>query len=133
MTTVYVAAIWNTYRKARLTILDLILLLSARLDDNQDHSRERAEAQELIDDMVASVPYHLTDDPQALLCKAENAPQPLVPGKPVGGLLLMHPLYVTSLLPIVPEAQRSQMKECLAWIGIHMGIGQATVFSKVRM
>ena len=114
-------------------VLDLILALSARLGDNQDHSRKRAEAQELIDDMMASVPYHLTDNPQALLHNAENTAQPLVPGKPVGGLLLMHPIYVASLLSIVPEEQRSQMKECLAWVGTHMGIGQATVFSKVSI
>jgi len=52
------------------------------------------------------------------------------PGRPVGGLLLMHPIYVASTLLIVPQHMREYMKECLEWIGMHMGIGQASLFAK---
>jgi hypothetical protein len=56
----------------------------------------------------------------------------VVSGRPVGGLLLMYTLYVLLTLPIVEPKLKVYIRDCLAWIGTHMGIGQATILSKVK-
>ncbi len=127
----YVAGVWNTSRTGRLLLISLILKLSKLLNDNQDHSREHENAQILTEDIIASVPYHLAEDLHVFL-RNVGKDTAISPGRPVGGLLLMHPIYVASTLLIVPQKLREHMQECLAWIGTHMGIGQASLFAKVR-
>jgi hypothetical protein len=127
----YVAGVWNTSRAARLLLISLILQLSKLLNDNQDHSREHQDAHLLAEDMVASTPYHLAEDLQVFLRDAGQDAAAINPGRPVGGLLLMHPIYMASTLLIVPQQMREYMRECLAWIGTYMGIGQASLFAKV--
>lgn len=126
----YVAGVWNTSRTARLLLISLILKLSKLLNDNQDHSREHEDALILVEDILASIPYHLAEDLQTFL-RDMGKNTIMNPGRPVGGLLLMHPIYVASTLLIVPQQMREYMRECLVWIGTHMGIGQASVFAKV--
>ena len=128
----YVAGVWNTSRTARFLLINLILKLSKILNDNQDHSREYQDALRLVEDIVASIPYHLTEDLQIFLHDIGKNAAAISPGRPVGGLLLMHSIYVASKLLIVPQQMREYMRECLAWIGIYMGIGQASLFAKVR-
>ncbi len=123
---VYVAAAWNTYRKNRLMLLDIILRLLDRLQEKEGRREKQAEATELVSALMASVPYHLTP---SLLHTGEDR---VCVGKAIGGLLLMHPLYVSCNLSIVPPNRRREMRKCLAWIGQQMGIGQATVFSTAR-
>ena len=132
MIAVYVAAVWNTYRKARLMILDVIIRCSVRLGEEGCRKDEQVDAQELVDGMAASILYHLTDNPQTFMQQAEHGSVTVAPGRPIGGLLLMHPLYVMSKLSVVSPQLRAHLKDCLAWIGKHMGIGQATLFSDVR-
>ncbi|KAL1885325.1 hypothetical protein Plec18167_001982, partial [Paecilomyces lecythidis] len=86
------------------------------------------KAQELAEDIAASVAYHLTVDPESYI---QTPSKPIVPGRPVGGLLLLHPLYVITRAPVVSPQLRAQMSECLAWIGKNMGIGQATLLSNL--
>ncbi len=63
----------------------------------------------------------------------KNAAAAMNPGRSVGGLLLMHTIYVASNLSIVPQQIRLYLKDCLEWIGMYMGIGQASLFAKVRI
>jgi len=100
--------------------------------DAQSHVREHKEALILVGDIIASIPYHLTDELQNFLDEGGKGGKSLEPGRPVGGLLLMHPIYVASTLLIAPQEMREYLKDCLSWIGINMGIGQASVFAKVR-
>jgi hypothetical protein len=129
----YVAGVWNTSRIARLLIISLILKLSNFLNDKQYHAIKRNDALELVRDIIASIPYHLTDDLQVFLQNGCENDQVVSPGKPVGGLLLMHPMYIASTLMIVPQEMREYLKDCLSWIGTYMGIGQASVFAKVKV
>ncbi|KAL2847843.1 hypothetical protein BJY01DRAFT_163826 [Aspergillus pseudoustus] len=96
------------------------------------------KASGLVKDILASIPYHLAKDLSAVDMSSSTTsglrtsptPAPGV-GRPVGGLLLLHPLYVLSSCTIVPPSVQMYVRKCLAWIGEHMGIGQATVMSKV--
>lgn len=133
----YVAAVWNISRTVRCWLIDLILTLSKRLNDNdnQDHSCQKLnqDAVSLTEDFIASIPYHLTEDLQAFLRDKEFKAEITSPGRPVGGLLLMHPAYVMSKLSIVPSQLQDYIRNCLAWIEGHMGIGQAGLFARVSL
>jgi hypothetical protein len=132
--TVYVAAIWNIYRKTCLLILNVIIRCSNRLEKRNTYHDEKIKAEELANDIAASIPFHLSENLLAFVEQAENGFElAIIPGKSVGGLLLMHPLFVMSNLPVISPKLQAHMKECLAWIGTHMGIGQATWLSKVRI
>ena len=140
----YVAGVWNTSRIARVLLINVILKLSRILNDKQNHTREHQDALQLVEDIVSSIPFHLAEDLPSFLHRLEqfevgkaemgkeSAAAILSPGRPVGGLLLMHPLYVASKLSIVPQQMREYMKDCLEWIAKHMGIGQASLFARVR-
>ncbi|KFZ02030.1 hypothetical protein V500_00480 [Pseudogymnoascus sp. VKM F-4518 (FW-2643)] len=124
----YIAGVWNTSRAARLLLLDLTLALSDAVNDGEDHARERSEAARLVEDIVASIPYHLTDDLGSFI--GGGAERELKPGRAVGGLLLMHPVFVASRVGAVGAELRVYLQECLAWIAENMGIGQAARFAK---
>ncbi|KAI9741379.1 MAG: hypothetical protein M1834_003096 [Cirrosporium novae-zelandiae] len=87
------------------------------------------EAQKLAEGIVASIPYHLTKDPQTYIHETQTGSEEIIPGSPVGGLLLMHPLFVAARMPVVSPQLRAYMSRCLAWIGKNMGIGQSTLLS----
>jgi hypothetical protein len=125
----YVAAVWSIYRKARLKLLDVVARSSEGLSPSErTNGKLGAEVQELIDDLCASVPFHLVADlPSALKIPSEK----VTPGKALGGLLLMYPMYIASSLPMVPLKQRIWMRERLRWIGKHMGIRQAIMLGDV--
>jgi hypothetical protein len=130
--TVYVGAVWNTCRKVRLMILDVIIRCSQRLEKKTGCHDLKVEACELASDMMASIPFHLSENLATFVKHAESdTALALVPGRSVGGLLLMHPLFVTANLSVVSPQRQDRMRECLAWIGPNMGIGQATLLSKV--
>ncbi|KAL3482776.1 hypothetical protein BJX62DRAFT_231450 [Aspergillus germanicus] len=149
----YVAAVINTYRKTYLMLLDVVIRLLPRtvLDLNTGAALEpnfnidqvtpatgvatnaivtwTKKASGLVDDILASIPYHLANDLSAWPSHITNISTGRRP--PMGGLLLFHPLYVLSSCTIVPPSVQMHVRKCLAWIGEHMGIGQATVMSKL--
>lgn len=129
---VYVAATWNTYRKNRLLLLNVIVQCLEKLQEKDAHRRKQAEAAELARDIMASIPFHLTYASDSLRQVPSHNIGGITVGKTIGGMLLMYPLCVASNLPILPAQLRAHMRECLAWIGEHMAIGQASVFSSVR-
>lgn len=130
----YIAAAWNTFRIARLLILHLITRMSDVLNTLSDHcsqDRTREEADCLIADMLASIPYHLTADLHIFLRNADRGATKITnPGRPVGGLLLMDSLRVVLQLSVVPLWVKGYVCDCLTWIGINMGIGQALVCAR---
>ncbi|OCL02966.1 hypothetical protein AOQ84DRAFT_303720 [Glonium stellatum] len=129
----YVAAVWNTYRKTHLMILDIIVRCLKRLEGNEIRTREQEEVQRLAEGIAASVPYHLTEDLQGYIQGIQAGSDTMIPGKPVGGLLLLHPLYVVARSSVVSPQLQAYMSECLEWIGKNMGIGQATLLSNASI
>jgi hypothetical protein len=128
-----VAAVWNTYRKTRLLILDLIFQCKEKLGDSKSREQLRQEAQKLADGIAATIPFFLTNNPETFSLGARGREsEGLEVGRPVGGLLLLHPLWVVSVVSIVPFDMRKQIRQCLTWIGENMGISQAFLLANVR-
>jgi hypothetical protein len=128
----YVAGVWNVFRVARLLIVALIIKLSEASEENEDCSEYIRTVNCIVDDVISSVPYHLTDNLQVFLGTSSLNKEIMDSGKFLGGLLLIHPLYIVSELPFVSGDMRDYMRTCLAWIGSEMGFGQATLLSNVR-
>jgi len=115
-------------------ILNIIIRCSRRLGEKNTSHDEKILFDELCNDMVASIPFNLSQDITKFMEQAETTSEfSITPGKSLGGLLLMHPLFVTSNLPSISPQLQTYMKSCLAWIGANMGIGQATLLSKVSI
>lgn len=122
-----VAGIWNVFRAARLLLLNLLVQISPSSE------QVRKDAARIVESMIASVPYHLTENLQAFIngqAKHSEIPEP---GKHLGGLLLMHPLYVAFKSPCLPPDVRLYLQECLLWIGDSMGLGQARLLALVSL
>jgi hypothetical protein len=118
--------------------MDIIAESSERLHPSDGLHEElasirklRGEMQELVDDLCASIPFHLVADLPSHLGSGTIFGDLDTPGKALGGLLLMYPLYIASCLPLVPLKQRIWMRGRLRWIGKHMGIRQATMLADV--
>ncbi|KAK9241614.1 hypothetical protein V1506DRAFT_575255 [Lipomyces tetrasporus] len=130
----YVASLWNNYRKACLLVLKVIINCHRRINGYPSHLAIEALIQKdvatLTEGIVSSIPYLLTADLQAFVENAAAGSPPLVPGRPVGGLLSMHTLYVLSTLPMTERKLKVYTRDCLAWIGTRMGVGQAAILSK---
>ena len=112
-------------------LLDIIVRCLTKLQLKDAHGQKQAEATGLANDMLASAPFHLIDNFETMVAQMTAGVAKIAPGKVIGGLLLMHPVHIAANLSVVPPHLQAQMRECLAWIGEHMGIGQANVFSKV--
>lgn len=128
---------WNSYRKARLLVINVIMDCYNRIrtfPEQVDISPMiYGEIAELTEGILSSIPYVLSKDLQGFLDGSTRGRPALIPGRPVGGLLLMHTLYMVSVLPIIEPKVQIYLRNCLEWVGDHMGIGQATILSKVRL
>lgn len=134
----YVVAVWDTYRKSRLKLLQVITDCSERLRSAGQPQEKpvalqklRCEMRELVDGLCASIPFHLVADLHHCLQSGGTFDNLSTPGKALGGLLLMYPLYIASTLSLIPSDQRAWMKGRLQWIGKYMGIRQATMLGNV--
>jgi hypothetical protein len=115
-------------------ILNIIIRCSKRLEEKITSHDQKIQFDELSNDMVASIPFNLSRDITKFMEQTKTTSEfAITPGKSLGGLLLMHPLFVTSNLSVISPQLQACMKGCLAWIGTNMGIGQATLLSKVRI
>jgi hypothetical protein len=113
-------------RKVRLMIVDGMISCASKLNIRNSFHSQLSTAQDLVDDMAASACFHLCADVPDLVRNAESgAPFRLTPGKSLGGLLFMHPLFIVSSLSITKTQQRHNMRNALVWIADRMGIGQA--------
>ncbi|PWY86692.1 hypothetical protein BO70DRAFT_287877 [Aspergillus heteromorphus CBS 117.55] len=128
----YVAAAWNISRVARCFLIDLILRISETLQDGMSTMREKADASRQINDMLSSIPYHLCEDLPSFLRDLESSSGIRGPGRAVGGLLLMHPIFALSQLNVVLPDTKEYLRRCLEWISVHMGIGEAARLAKAE-
>ncbi|KAL5085896.1 hypothetical protein Trisim1_009809 [Trichoderma cf. simile WF8] len=130
----YVASLWNNYRKAALLVLNVILRchyrINGRFSDQIFEASIQKDVEKLTEGIISSVPYLLTADLQIFVANAATGSPPIIPGRPLGGLLSMHTLFVLSTLSTTEEKLKNYIRNCLAWIGTRMGISQATVLSK---
>lgn len=135
----YTAAVFITYYKVKLKLLDVMLKCSKRLHDKSTpfegtntFKALQKESQGVADDIAASVPFHLVANLDETLqnIKTKN-PGDIRPQKALGGLFLMYPLYIAATLPPIPSSQQEWMKARLIWIGKHMGIGEAVILANV--
>lgn len=122
----YIAGIWNISRAAQLL---LIMLMSKVADNVADTDSLSDAASAIVNDTMASIPYHLTEN----LYDFVNGPKTGIeePGRTLGGLLIMHPLYVASRVPSIPGATRDYLQRCLMWISSNMGIRHADRLAQV--
>lgn len=128
--TVYVAAVWNTYRKTRLLALDVIYRCMIRIGNGQTAELE-FEAKLIAEEIAASIPYHLKASSAAYCQQSGDTNEGMQSIKTSGGLFLLHPLWVVSICSIIPSEIRRSMQECLRWIGINLGIQQALLLADV--
>jgi hypothetical protein len=129
--TVYIAAVWNTYRKTHLMLVDILLRCAQQLSRPDLIPGLEQQAHTLTTGIIASVPYYLSCDLHDYLQSIRSGIAKIPVGRPIGGLLLLHPLYVGAQCSAVPLPLQDHLNRCLAWIGHHRGIGQATLLSKV--
>ncbi|GIJ92603.1 hypothetical protein Asppvi_001881 [Aspergillus pseudoviridinutans] len=125
------AAILNISRVARCYLLDMITRLKDMQPDEEDNDQEKVKAVQLIQDFTSSIPYHLVEDLHSFSASAQRGKPIEQPGKAVGGLLLMYPLYIASQISIVPLELQDYFKRCLVWIRQNMGVGYASVLAKI--
>lgn len=127
----YVSAMWNISRVIRIALIDLDSKFSNLLDCTSEQDSEHKEVLRLAEDIISSIPFHLSEDLPAFMRQIDKGCSTIKPGRPVGGLLLMHPLYVASKICLVPQHMQEYLRFCLEWIAFVMGIGQASVYAKV--
>ena len=131
---IQVAAVWNTSRAAQILLLDLVSRISAKIDPSSNNGLEQRDLLFLVESIVSSIPFLLAEDLQVFLRNTNGCPKEITnPGRSAGGLLLMHPLFVISRLPLASPRLRAYVKDCLEWITTRMGIGQASVLAQVRL
>jgi len=125
----YTAGVWNIARAARLMLLMLHFKISNSLDGPDHNLGQIPAAGAIAADIMASVPYHLADNLHHFIKAPES--EAMNPGRTLGGLLLMHPLYIVCYLPFVSESIKDYARRCLLWIADNMGIGYAERLTKV--
>lgn len=95
--------------------------------------KKQKEAQKLAEAMAASIPFHLTADVHRYLQQVQTGSGNIVPGRAVGGLLILHPLHTATKCTAVPQELRNYMENQLKWVGQTMGIGQANLLADVSV
>ena len=119
------------YRKGLLLQHLMIYHLTIRLDDAGLAQEAKAEAHHTAECLISALPYLLLEDPYALVDK--NSPPVPTPGKAIGGMLVLHPLFMAStLMTELDENLSRHISKVLQWIGTEMGIGQGLVLAKAN-
>lgn len=126
----YTAGVWNIYRMTRLLLVTLVMEFSDRLGNNARSSEWLLLGQSLANNVASSVPYHLIDDLAACMVESYEG-HPNDRGRTLGGLLLMHPLYVVKHIPYIDQKLRHYMHVHLERIATNLGIGHAALLAKV--
>ena len=130
----YIASGWNTSRTARLLLIQILNDLEMLTNSGSQDGSDFSNVLPIVDEIISSIPFHLAEDVQVFMQDVKSGSQGSIlnPGRAAGGLLLLHPLHVASTLLFVPLEIREYLKDCLEWISLNMGIGLASVLSKVR-
>ncbi|KFA71345.1 hypothetical protein S40288_08961 [Stachybotrys chartarum IBT 40288] len=117
----YVASVRNTSRAGQIMLLVLMMKLSWLLGHSLDHLESAIIVH--TEDIIASIPYHLAENLYEFLETPSDGIAD--PGKTLGGLLVMQPLYVASKVDCIDESMRTYLRRSLQWIASNMGIGLA--------
>ncbi|KAI9751848.1 MAG: COPII subunit [Chaenotheca gracillima] len=136
---IWIGAIWNMYRSARIFINFFILRCCTWLDrsparfDTELFKNSRAIIQDIADDICASIPFYFGYGPSSPVPKrprhtagTEEDDEPAV----LGGYLLCWPLSVLLIVGGLPPLQKRWVRGRLLHIGRVMGIAQAVAFSE---
>ena len=126
----YVASIWNIARTARLLLFTLDLMLSEKLDPDDNSIYRLDSVTTIIEDMISSIPYHLSENIYDFLKGSDM--DVMEPGRTLGGFLLMYPVHIASRTPFISMEMRNYLENCLLWMTSYMGIGQASILAKVK-
>jgi hypothetical protein len=129
------ATAWNTYRKSHLYLLDIMIQINQRLQvhDNTITITINNKVAQILPAFVASIPYLLSHNINEYLDAVQSGGSSQLfptPNHPVGGLLLLHPLYCVAINPAVPLPDRRYCARSLDCIGREMGIGQASFLAR---
>jgi hypothetical protein len=126
----YIASVWNYARAARILLTSLMLTISTHLGHwGESHDTLTSNIKVDIQEILSSIPYHLAENLYDFLKEGETEISD--PGKTLGGMLIMHPLYIASKAPFLPEETKNYLQRCLSWIASNMGIGQAEILAQV--
>lgn len=143
----WVSSMWNSYRSCRLFAHGILLecIETWRTSENDKWLLNRSHSirviQEMVNEICASVPFHL--DPQKLQA-LNNIPDQSLPNVPcgdgfnqsskaLGGYLIMWPLFLAASMDYIPDQQRKWIRDQLMYVGNELGIKQATVLSSVSI
>lgn len=127
----YIAGVWNIFRTAQILLAALIVNLCDKNTEKEVLIEHINAATLLVSEVMSSIPYNLADNIHVFLGDRKKKLGVREPGRTVGGLLLMHPLYIASSVPFLPEVTKGYLRRCLLWIGSEMGIEQATLLATV--
>ncbi|PON27729.1 hypothetical protein TGAM01_v203496 [Trichoderma gamsii] len=58
----YIAAIWNTYRKSHIVLLDIMAHLERHISKEETSLKLQGRVEKFVADIIASIPYHLAYD-----------------------------------------------------------------------
>jgi hypothetical protein len=135
------SSMWNNYRSARILLREIIIdtlqhMRSAKDgDDNRHHAlayESRQIALQLMDDIFASVPFHLgVTLPCTGLASSTDQPQLSVGAVGSGGMTLLWPLLSAANSGFASLQQRKWIIACLDKIGRSMGINQARAMAQL--
>ncbi len=127
---IWVAALWNHYRFARIRLLETLVDCESRLDFSENLEMRLQESSislrnwngtiiKMVDDICASVPFLMGDiDVQGNLKRGSS-------GIALGGYYLLWPLHIASSVRIIGADQKAWIKGRLRHLGTVMGINQA--------
>jgi hypothetical protein len=143
-----IAGIWNSYRVFRTSMLGVIVRCTAWLTSPQPYQRApevlRASqlVSQLVDEICASVPFHLgqsmsksknkSPDPTGNLPRETEGYHNCGP-RALGGFFLLWPLTTAATCDSTSLRQRDWILGRLSFISENMGVLQADLASKVRM
>lgn len=109
--------------------IDILVRVATLLGRHERIPVYEERARTLSAAIMASIPFHLARDLDEYLHLVDSGASFIPPGRPVGGLLLLHPLYAAARCTLIPRAHRVYFIDTLAWIGQSLGIGQASLLA----
>ncbi|EKG09917.1 hypothetical protein MPH_13007 [Macrophomina phaseolina MS6] len=126
---VWTSHIWNDYRITRVFTLSIIMACCSVISPKSTDLSVKALlanahfiSQGLIDDLCASVPFHMSFDLQNRVIQAD---QDREAAEALGGFLLVWHVFVAANVECIPEHQRAWLQGRLLHIGREFGLSHA--------
>jgi hypothetical protein len=134
---IWLAAVWNSYRVARLFLNALVVRCAGWLraggDGNDENKEAECTIQELVDDVCSSVSFFLGGARGQL--PRELRVEDLAPSNPISphhatsaamhGYFLLWPLFVCRSATSIPASQRGFLRNRMLEIAVRGGVQQA--------